>query len=81
MKHFSGVLASSHLLDRLLRCINASPPAMRPSVCQCAHIGEQRGSRREPLVRTAGENISHGGSFDGMGDVGLGCFASGIGIS
>jgi hypothetical protein len=59
MKHFSGVLASGHLLDRLLRCINAWPPAMQPSVCQRVHTGEQRGLCREPLVRTAGENISH----------------------
>ena len=80
MKHFSGVLASSHLLDRLLRCIDAFPTAMQPSVRQRVHIGEQCGLCREPLVPLRAK-ISATGMLNGNSAVGFACFASGIGTS
>jgi hypothetical protein len=79
MKHFSGVLASGHLLDRLLRvastlgrrrcsqaCVSASTPASN-AACVANHWSALRAK------------ISATGSFNGISDVGLGCFASGIG--
>ena len=78
MKHFSWVLAYSHLLDRLAHCIDAFPTAMQPSVCQRVHIGEQPGLCCESQVRVVGE-ASAMEVLNGASDIRFPCFAAGIG--